>query len=80
LEDRLNPFEIVGHSVLALGYGADKKTGEKFWIAKNSWGEDWGEDGYFRIRRGTDECSIERHQNVVKISGELCSGTPFQTV
>lgn len=26
----------------------------------NSWGEDWGEDGYFRIVRGANECDIEK--------------------
>ncbi|MPC15985.1 Dipeptidyl peptidase 1 [Portunus trituberculatus] len=51
--------KYVNHAVLLVGYGEDEITGEKFWTLKNSWSDSWGEDGYFRIRRGTNECAIE---------------------
>lgn len=59
LADSINPFELTNHAVLLVGYGRCHKTGQKYWIVKNSWGAQWGEDGYFRIRRGSDECAIE---------------------
>jgi len=54
-----DPFYETNHSVFIVGYGVEPSTGEKFWIVKNSWGPDWGEHGYFRIRRGTNELGVE---------------------
>lgn len=56
---KYNPFEITNHAVLVVGYGTDAASGMDFWTVKNSWGTGWGEDGYFKILRGVDECGME---------------------
>lgn len=48
-----------GHSVVIVGWG--ESEGNKYWICRNTWGNDWGENGYFKIQRGTNECSIEQN-------------------
>uniref|UniRef100_A0A914YL69 VWFA domain-containing protein n=1 Tax=Panagrolaimus superbus TaxID=310955 RepID=A0A914YL69_9BILA len=41
---------VGAHAVTLIGYTPD------YWIAKNSWGTNWGEAGYFRFKRGTNFC------------------------
>lgn len=53
--------KISGHAVIIDGWG--EQNGILFWWVRNSWGKQWGINGYFKIVRGTNECMIE--ENVV---------------
>ena len=48
---------LFNHAVNIVGY--DKK--EKYWIIRNSWGPEWGEDGYIRIEMGQNTCNMESY-------------------
>ncbi|ONK67410.1 uncharacterized protein A4U43_C06F19940 [Asparagus officinalis] len=43
----------LSHAVTIVGYGTES-DGTKYWIAKNSWGSSWGENGYIKMERDVD--------------------------
>ena len=46
------------HAVRIVGWGTDPTAGA-YWLVANSWSTAWGDRGYFKIARGTNECGFE---------------------
>ena len=49
----------INHEISVVGYGKDIKTGQEFWVGRNSWGTYWGEQGFFRVEMHKNNFRIE---------------------
>jgi len=63
------------HAVTIVGFGQDgsAKGCKKYWLVKNSWGTEWGEDGFMRVCRDDEKlaygtCSI-RYEAILPTKG-----------
>ena len=62
------PTSSINHGVTLIGYGNDSDSGLDYWLVKNSWGSDWGESGFFRIRRGNGTCGVNCYITTALVS------------
>ena len=57
----LSNRDYTDHAVTMVGWG--EENGIEYWIVKNSYGTNWGEQGYFRIQMMEQQgvCNIQRY-------------------
>ena len=53
------------HIVLLVGWDDSDES----WIAKNSWGTDWGMDGYVKLHRDERDCMFDNLSDLTSFSG-----------
>ena len=49
----------LNHAILLVGYHKTNPD-NLYWIAKNSWGHSWGQDGYVKMRMGQNTCGLAK--------------------
>jgi cathepsin B len=54
---RVTGSELGGHAIKVIGWGIE--NGTAYWLCVNSWNEGWGDNGTFKILRGSDHLGIE---------------------
>lgn len=58
------------HAVILVGFGVDGQTGQKYFIIRNSWGKEWGMDGYGYVKHNLNNywsCNLGRYAFQPKI-------------
>lgn len=54
------------HAIVIIGWGKDKIRNREYWILRNSWGSDWGDNGYFKV-----------YFNDMNINSYVCGSLPM---
>jgi len=52
LFDCSDPSKEVNHGVVVVGYGVGSSNRDDctdYWVVRNSWGKNWGQDGFFKL-------------------------------
>lgn len=64
--EKIQPWIYATHAVVAVGWGEEfKRNGTngsetvKFWVIRNSWGKEWGDEGYVKMRKGRNDAGLE---------------------
>lgn len=54
--------------MVLIGWG--ERDGVKYWQAQNTYGPDWHNGGYFKIRRGQNDARIENEAAAADVLGD----------
>jgi len=66
----------LNHAIQLVGYGTDPSLGD-YWLVRNSWGSNWGEHGYIRLKRESElTCGLDTKP----MNGLACQGGPGNDV
>lgn len=68
--------DVPNHGVLLVGYGTNKR-GEEYWKVKNTWGKQWGVNGYgYMARNRNNNCGVA--SNPIMLKGTQLVGVSYQ--
>lgn len=59
------------HAVLVVGY--DYTGDVPYYIVRNSWSDEWGDEGYVKLEAGKNTCGIATAALVTCTDSEKCS-------
>jgi hypothetical protein len=67
----------MNHGVLIVGF--DETSTPPYWIIKNSWGTSWGEQGYIRVAKGSNQCMLTQYPTTANARGGPTPTSPVTT-